>query len=85
LPNQERREWVKPIMFSGGVGQIDELHVKKSIPEVGMKVVKVGGPAYRIGQCVIVLFCMNQPFFACLQVWEVEQLLLWLEDKIELI
>lgn len=23
LPNGERREWIKPIMFSGGVGQID--------------------------------------------------------------
>jgi hypothetical protein len=23
LPNGERREWIKPIMFSGGIGQID--------------------------------------------------------------
>lgn len=23
LANGERREWIKPIMFSGGVGQID--------------------------------------------------------------
>ncbi|KAG6520153.1 probable phosphoribosylformylglycinamidine synthase, chloroplastic/mitochondrial [Zingiber officinale] len=49
LPNGERREWLKPIMFSGGIGQIDHAHVSKGEPEVGMLVVKIGGPAYRIG------------------------------------
>ncbi|MCI0469484.1 MAG: AIR synthase-related protein, partial [Nitrospirae bacterium] len=45
----ERREWIKPIMFTGGVGQMDALHVEKMAPEIGMVVVKIGGPAYRIG------------------------------------
>ena len=49
LPRGERREWVKPIMFTGGIGQIDHRHVKKKIAEPGMKIVQVGGPAYRIG------------------------------------
>jgi len=49
LPNGERREWIKPIMFTGGVGQIDARHVEKGHPERGMWVVKIGGPAYRIG------------------------------------
>ncbi|CAM9426268.1 unnamed protein product, partial [Phaeothamnion confervicola] len=49
LPNGERAEYVKPIMFSAGIGQLDADHVKKGEPEVGMWVVKVGGPAYRIG------------------------------------
>jgi phosphoribosylformylglycinamidine synthase len=49
LPQGERREWVKPIMFTGGIGQMDERHVKKGDPERGMLVVKLGGPAYRIG------------------------------------
>lgn len=49
LPSGERREWLKPIMFSGGIGQIDHFHVTKGEPEVGMLVVKIGGPAYRIG------------------------------------
>ena len=49
LPGGERREWIKPIMFSGGVGQIDARHVDKGEPEREMLVVKVGGPAYRIG------------------------------------
>ncbi|MDI6890098.1 MAG: phosphoribosylformylglycinamidine synthase [Thermodesulfovibrionales bacterium] len=49
LPNGERREWVKPIMFTGGVGQIDNRHIEKGKPERGMLVVKIGGPAYRIG------------------------------------
>jgi len=49
LPSGERREWIKPIMFSGGIGKMDHLHVTKGAPEVGMWVVKLGGPAYRIG------------------------------------
>ena len=49
LPNGERREWLKPIMFSGGIGQIDARHPEKGGPEKGMLVVKIGGPAYRIG------------------------------------
>ncbi len=49
LPNGERREWLKPIMFSGGVGQMEAGHRDKYPPEKGMWVVKVGGPAYRIG------------------------------------
>lgn len=49
LPNGERREWLKPIMFSAGIGQIDHQHITKEEPDVGMLVVKVGGPAYRIG------------------------------------
>ncbi|KAF3668396.1 Phosphoribosylformylglycinamidine synthase [Capsicum annuum] len=49
LPSGERREWLKPIMFSAGIGQIDHLHISKGEPEIGMLVVKIGGPAYRIG------------------------------------
>ncbi len=49
LPDGERREWIKPIMFTGGIGQIDDRHLEKGQPEKGMLVVKVGGPAYRIG------------------------------------
>ncbi|KAJ0405903.1 hypothetical protein ATCC90586_003364 [Pythium insidiosum] len=49
LPNGERREYIKPIMFSAGLGQLDGRHCEKGDPEVKMWVVKVGGPAYRIG------------------------------------
>ena len=49
LPDGDRREWIKPIMFTGGVGQIDARHIEKQEPRSGMVVVKVGGPAYRIG------------------------------------
>lgn len=49
LPNSERFEWVKPIMFSAGVGQLDGRHTVKGEPASGMLVVKIGGPAYRIG------------------------------------
>ncbi|XP_058109740.1 probable phosphoribosylformylglycinamidine synthase, chloroplastic/mitochondrial [Magnolia sinica] len=49
LPSGERREWLKPIMFSAGIGQIDHVHISKGEPDIGMLVVKIGGPAYRIG------------------------------------
>ncbi len=49
MSDGERREWIKPIMFTGGVGQIDARHIEKEVPRRGMVVVKVGGPAYRIG------------------------------------
>lgn len=49
LPDGERREWIKPIMFSGGIGQMDARHTDKEAPVEGMWVVKIGGPAYRIG------------------------------------
>ena len=49
LPGGERREYIKPIMFTAGIGAIDDEHLAKGEPERGMVVVKVGGPAYRIG------------------------------------
>jgi phosphoribosylformylglycinamidine synthase len=49
LPDGKRREWVKPIMFTGGIGQINKKHVEKGNPHKGMLVGKIGGPAYRIG------------------------------------
>ena len=49
LPDGERREWIKPIMFTAGIGQMDSRHVEKGKPEKGMLVTKIGGPAYRIG------------------------------------
>jgi len=48
-PNGERRAWLKPIMFTGGVGQIDSCHLKKEEAKKGMLIVQIGGPAYRIG------------------------------------
>ncbi len=49
LPDGERRGWIKPIMFTGGIGQIDARHITKAEPDKGMVIVQVGGPAYRIG------------------------------------
>lgn len=45
----ERREWIKPIMFSGGVGSMEANMVDKLTPAPGMQIVKIGGPVYRIG------------------------------------
>jgi phosphoribosylformylglycinamidine synthase len=49
LPDGERREWNKPILFSGGIGQIEDMHIKKGKPEKDMLIIQIGGPAYRIG------------------------------------
>ncbi len=45
-------EWIgarKPILFSAGVGDIFDEHLKKEAPEIGMLIVRIGGPAYSIG------------------------------------
>ncbi len=49
LPNGERWAYLKPIMFTAGIGQIDARHTEKARQEKGMLIVQVGGPAYRVG------------------------------------
>jgi phosphoribosylformylglycinamidine synthase len=49
LKNGERWAWIKPIMFTGGIGQIDTRHVEKDEAQKGLLIVQVGGPAYGIG------------------------------------
>lgn len=43
------KAWEKPIMFTGGFGQVLHTNVLKMKPRAGDVIVKVGGPAYRIG------------------------------------
>jgi phosphoribosylformylglycinamidine synthase len=45
----ERWGYLKPIMFTAGVGQIDDRHTSKNKEQKGMLIVQVGGPAYRVG------------------------------------
>lgn len=47
--DNERDEYVKPIMFSAGFGTMDSTQTKKNDPKKGMLIAKVGGPIYRIG------------------------------------
>ncbi|MBV5316268.1 MAG: phosphoribosylformylglycinamidine synthase [Desulfobulbaceae bacterium] len=49
LENGERWGYLKPIMFTGGIGQIDDRHTDKKTATKGMLIVQVGGPAYRVG------------------------------------
>jgi phosphoribosylformylglycinamidine synthase len=49
LPNGERQEYLKTILFTGGIGMLDDDHIKKNKAFPGMLIVQVGGPAYRIG------------------------------------
>ncbi len=49
LDNGERWAFLKPIMFTAGIGQIDDRHTEKAKEEKGMLIVQVGGPAYRVG------------------------------------
>lgn len=41
--------WEKPVMFTGGFGQIQKQNVEKLSPQPGDFIVKVGGPAFRVG------------------------------------
>lgn len=45
----ERLEYIKPIMFSGGIGLMDSIHSIKAQPKKGQLIAKIGGPIYRIG------------------------------------
>ena len=45
----ERWEYLKPIMFTGGIGSIDAPNTLKLPAQQGWQVAKVGGPVYRIG------------------------------------
>lgn len=45
----EREEYVKPIMFSAGLGTMDAAQTQKLDPERGQLLAKIGGPVYRIG------------------------------------
>lgn len=47
--NQKRIEWLKPIMFTGGLGQTPHKLLKKEEPKDGMNIIRMGGPAFRIG------------------------------------
>jgi len=49
LPSGERWAFIKPIMFTGGIGQIDARHLEKGEAKKGMLIVQIGGPAYGIG------------------------------------
>lgn len=42
-------EYVKPILYSGGLGRVFDGHVAKHAPKTGMHVVQPGGPMYPIG------------------------------------
>lgn len=44
-----REEYVKPIMFSGGLGTMPASMRHKKTPERGQLLAKIGGPVYRIG------------------------------------
>lgn len=49
LETGERWGFLKPIMFTAGIGQIDDRHTEKKDAAKGMLIVQVGGPAYRVG------------------------------------
>ena len=49
LSGGERWGFLKPVMFTAGMGQIDDRHIEKNREEKGMLIVQVGGPAYRVG------------------------------------
>lgn len=49
LQNGDRWGYLKPVMFTAGIGQIDARHTEKGAQKKGLLIVQVGGPAYRVG------------------------------------
>ncbi len=50
MSSGSRVEWVKPIMFSGGIGKVFVNHAcKDTSVKPNISIVRVGGPTYRIG------------------------------------
>jgi phosphoribosylformylglycinamidine synthase len=49
MANGERREFRKPVLYTGGISRIQAIHCEKHKPEPGMLIIQIGGPAYRIG------------------------------------
>ena len=49
LPSGERVEFIKPVVYVGGGGIIDDRHIVKGKPERGMRIAQIGGPAYNVG------------------------------------
>jgi phosphoribosylformylglycinamidine synthase len=49
MVGSEWREPRKPILYSGGVGHLFDGHTVKETSQVGMLIVRIGGPAYPIG------------------------------------
>ena len=47
--NNSRIEWLKPIMFSGGMGKIFNYNCIKKKPQLGNLIIRIGGEAYKIG------------------------------------
>jgi phosphoribosylformylglycinamidine synthase len=47
--DNDNNEWIKPIMFSAGIGSINRYNLEKTPPKENMHVVRIGGPAYKIG------------------------------------
>jgi len=45
----QRYEWIKPIMFTGGISHMFVNHLNKVPPKEGFIIVRIGGPAYPIG------------------------------------
>lgn len=50
LPDGERRAYLKPILYAGGVGTIKDIHLEKDEPKAGMIIAQIGGSARRIGK-----------------------------------
>lgn len=43
-----RREWIKPIMFTGGVGTVDANMTKKELPEKGKQLIWIYNTLYKL-------------------------------------
>jgi len=47
----ERREWIKPIMFTGGIGSVSDDHILKHTPTAGVFNIMLNCSRVFTGQC----------------------------------
>ena len=49
INSEKRVEWLKPIMFSGGIGFMYDKDIIKANTKSNMRIIKIGGDAFKIG------------------------------------
>ncbi|XP_006824802.1 phosphoribosylformylglycinamidine synthase-like, partial [Saccoglossus kowalevskii] len=70
ITETERREWVKPIMFSGGIGSLEHQHIAKLSPKSGNVLKEICEPAGAIIR--VNDFQLADPTINTLELWGAE-------------
>lgn len=53
MPSGDRKEYVKPIMFSGGIGSLEHMHITKDEPKPGSEHLYIISPCIHLSISVM--------------------------------